>query len=176
MVAERVQYYDRDGKLITESLKDYTRRTVQRGVRHPRRVPQALEGDRPQAGHRRRAARTRRAPRSTWPTRSAGDFDPFDLICHVAFDQPALTRRGASRQRPQARRLHQVRRPGPRGARLPCSTSTPTRASTRSGRSRSSSSTRSPTWHADRVRRRFGGRDAVPRRLPRLDAALYEPA
>ena len=29
VVAERVQYYDRDGKLITESLKDYTRRTVQ---------------------------------------------------------------------------------------------------------------------------------------------------
>ena len=24
-----MQYYDRDGKLITESLKDYTRRTVQ---------------------------------------------------------------------------------------------------------------------------------------------------
>ena len=29
VVAERVQYYDRDGKLITESLRDYTRRTVQ---------------------------------------------------------------------------------------------------------------------------------------------------
>ena len=29
VVAERVQYYDKDGKLITESLKDYTRRTVQ---------------------------------------------------------------------------------------------------------------------------------------------------
>lgn len=24
---------------------------------------------------------------------TAGDLDPFDLICHVAFDQPALTRR-----------------------------------------------------------------------------------
>ena len=23
---------------------------------------------------------------------TAGDLDPFDLICHVAFDQPALTR------------------------------------------------------------------------------------
>ena len=29
VLAERVQYYDRDGKLITESLTDYTRRTVQ---------------------------------------------------------------------------------------------------------------------------------------------------
>ncbi len=28
VIAERVQYYDRDGKLITESLRDFTRRTV----------------------------------------------------------------------------------------------------------------------------------------------------
>lgn len=29
VIAERVQYYDRDGKLITESLRDHTRRTLQ---------------------------------------------------------------------------------------------------------------------------------------------------
>ena len=28
IVTERVQYLDADGKLITESLKDYTRKTV----------------------------------------------------------------------------------------------------------------------------------------------------
>ncbi len=27
-MAERVQYYDASGKLITESLKDYTRKTL----------------------------------------------------------------------------------------------------------------------------------------------------
>ncbi len=30
IVAERVQYYGPEGKLITESLKDYTRQTVRR--------------------------------------------------------------------------------------------------------------------------------------------------
>ena len=29
VVAERVQYYDKDGKLITESLRDYTKGAVQ---------------------------------------------------------------------------------------------------------------------------------------------------
>jgi hypothetical protein len=28
-----------------------------------------------------------------WPSRSGKDLDTFDLICHVAFDQPPLTRR-----------------------------------------------------------------------------------
>ncbi len=31
VVAERVQHYGTDGKLITESLKDYTRKTVRQG-------------------------------------------------------------------------------------------------------------------------------------------------
>jgi type I restriction enzyme R subunit len=92
IIAERVQYYNKDGKLITESLKDFTRKVVgqefkslgqfrkkwseadqkqvildellEKGV-----ILEALEG-------------------------AAGrDFDPFDLICHVAFDQPPLTRK-----------------------------------------------------------------------------------
>jgi type I restriction enzyme R subunit len=92
IIAERVQYYDKDGKLITESLKDFTRKAVgqefksldqfrkrwneterkqvileellEKGV-----ILEALEG-------------------------SIGrEMDPFDLICHIAFDQPPLTRR-----------------------------------------------------------------------------------
>ena len=33
VVAERVQYFDANGKLITESLKDYTRKGDCKGVR-----------------------------------------------------------------------------------------------------------------------------------------------
>lgn len=92
VLAERVQYYDRDGKLITESLKDHTRRTVKEEF--------ATLGD----------------FLSCWKTtdrkqtiidelREHGvllealdeatnrNLDPFDLICHIAFDQPALTRK-----------------------------------------------------------------------------------
>ena len=48
--AERVQYYGNDGKLITESLKDYTRKAVRKELRLARRFPQAWnEADRKQA-------------------------------------------------------------------------------------------------------------------------------
>ena len=30
VIGERVQYYDREGKLITETLKDYTRKMVRK--------------------------------------------------------------------------------------------------------------------------------------------------
>ena len=92
IIAERVQYYDKDGKLITESLKDFTRKAVgqefkslelfrKRWIETERKqvileellekgvILEALEG-------------------------SIGrEMDPFDLICHIAFDQPPLTRK-----------------------------------------------------------------------------------
>ena len=95
-IAERVQYYDTDGKLVTESFKDYTRKTIQKeftsldaftkrwqdadkkkviidelaelGV-----IWEALEQDVSQAFQ-------------------GKDIDPFDLICHIVFDQAPLTR------------------------------------------------------------------------------------
>ena len=73
--------------------RDYTRRKVTAGVRIARRLPEALERGRPQASHPPGARRARRARSRRWPTRSARDFDAFDLVCHVAFDQPPLTRR-----------------------------------------------------------------------------------
>ena len=44
------------------------------------------------------------------------DLDPFDLICHVAFDQPAANAPRARGQRPQTRCLHQIRPAGTRRA------------------------------------------------------------
>jgi type I restriction enzyme R subunit len=92
VVAERVQYYDRDGRLITESLKDYTRRTVQEEF--------ATLGEflkRWKAADRKQAIVDELLERGllleALEGATAGDLDPFDLICHVAFDQPALTRR-----------------------------------------------------------------------------------
>ena len=35
IVAERVQYYGKDGKLITESLRDYTKSAVQEQYAEP---------------------------------------------------------------------------------------------------------------------------------------------
>jgi type I restriction enzyme R subunit len=92
VVAERVQYYGSDGKLITESLKDYTRHTVRKDFssldEFLRRWKQAD----------RKAAIINELQEhgvllEPLAEEVGKDFDAFDLICHVAFDQPPLTRR-----------------------------------------------------------------------------------
>jgi type I restriction enzyme R subunit len=92
VVSERVQYYGPEGKLITESLKDYTRSTVRKDY--------ASLDD-----FLRRWSKTDRKVAILQELEAHGlllealaedvgkDFDAFDLICHVAFDQPPLTRR-----------------------------------------------------------------------------------
>jgi len=92
VLAERIQYYDKDGKLITETLKDFTKNRVtgeyrslgnflkKWGEAERKRIilDELLEqGVIMEALHE-----------------SVGrDIDPFDLICHIAFDQPPLTRK-----------------------------------------------------------------------------------
>ena len=53
IVAERISYLNQYGKLITESLRDFTRKALKQTLRQPGRLPQALESRRPQAGHHR---------------------------------------------------------------------------------------------------------------------------
>ncbi len=91
VVAERVQYYDRDGKLITESLKDYTRRTVQdEYATLDEFLKRWNEADRKQVIIDELLERG--VLLEALEEAAGRDLDPFDLICHVAFDQPALTR------------------------------------------------------------------------------------
>jgi len=91
IVAERVEYLDSSGKLVTESLRDFTRKELRkrfgsldeflirwRGAARKQAVLDEIE----QVGISLEAL--------------ASDvniyLDPFDLICHVAYDQPPLTR------------------------------------------------------------------------------------
>ena len=96
IVAERVQYYGPDGKLITESLRDYTRKTV--------REQFASMDDflrRWSRAERKQAVIDELEAHGVLLDALAEDlskkhgktFDPFDLICHVAFDRPALSRK-----------------------------------------------------------------------------------
>lgn len=92
VIHERVQYYGKDGKLITESLKDYTRKNVKeefssldafllrwRGAKDKEELIAELA----EHGVLLQALRE-----------ELGDeMDDFDLISHVAFDQPPLTRK-----------------------------------------------------------------------------------
>ena len=91
VIAERVQYYDADGKLVTESFKDYTKDPAQR-VRLARCVHQTLA-----AAERKQAIMDELEQAGCcgtyWCQEVGQDLDPFDLICHVVYDQPPLTRR-----------------------------------------------------------------------------------
>lgn len=89
---ERVQYYGANGQLITESLKDYTKKNIQNEfsslddfiqkwnasekkdelIKELAEQGVLIEALREDVGQ---------------------DLDAFDLICHIAFDQPALTRK-----------------------------------------------------------------------------------
>jgi type I restriction enzyme R subunit len=90
-VAERVQYYDSDGKLVTESFKDYTRKTLTKQFATlDEFVLRWNESERKQTIIDELASEG-----ILWDAleQEVGkDLDPFDMICHVVFDQPALTR------------------------------------------------------------------------------------
>lgn len=92
VVAERVQYYGPQGKLITESLKDYTRQTVRKDYSSLDDFLRCWDKT------ERKAAILRELEEHGVLLEPLAEevgkhFDAFDLICHVAFDQPPLTRR-----------------------------------------------------------------------------------
>jgi len=92
IVAERVEYLDSDGKLVTESLRDFTRKELRKRFGsldqfltrwHGAARKQAVLDEIEQEG----------IPLDALASDVNIYLDPFDLICHVAYDQPPLTRR-----------------------------------------------------------------------------------
>ncbi|HHG90885.1 MAG TPA: DEAD/DEAH box helicase, partial [Devosia sp.] len=90
-IAERVQYYDTDGKLVTESFKDYTRKTLA-----PHFTSLDAFTKKWNAAERKQVIIEELENQGIlWEVlaQEVGmDLDPFDLICHVVYDQPPLTR------------------------------------------------------------------------------------
>ena len=88
---ERVQYYGKDGKLITESLKDYTKSNIKNEY-------QSLDAfiQKWQTSESKEELLAELAEHGVLiealKEEVGQDLDPFDLICHIAYDQPALTR------------------------------------------------------------------------------------
>lgn len=101
VIAERVQYYGPDGKLITESLRDYTRACVKK---HFASLDDFLR--RWSDTEQKKAIIDELAAQGVFwealaeevQAKHGQPLDPFDLICHVAFDQPALTRQERAAQ------------------------------------------------------------------------------
>ena len=92
IVAERVEYLDEDGKLVTESLRDFTRKALRRRFAS---LDDFLR--RWNAAERKQAIIEEMAaeglPMTVLVEELGKNLDPFDLICHVAFDARPLTRR-----------------------------------------------------------------------------------
>lgn len=92
IIAERVEYLDENGKLITESLRDFTKKALRRRFVS---LDQFLK--RWTAEQRKQVIieelENEGLSLDLLAEEVGKDLDPFDLICHVAFDQPALTRR-----------------------------------------------------------------------------------
>lgn len=92
VASERVQYFDANGKLITESLKDYTRKAVFKEY-------SSLDDFLKRWNHteKKQAIIEELTEQGIFFEALAEeigrDLDPFDLICHIAWDKPPLTRR-----------------------------------------------------------------------------------
>lgn len=94
VLAKRIQYYDADGKLVTESFQDYTRKTLLKDKDyasldsftqkwHSADRKQVIIDELQQLG-------------VLWEVLAeevGKDLDPFDLLCHVVYGQPPLTRK-----------------------------------------------------------------------------------
>jgi len=89
---ERVQYLGNDGKIITESLKDYTKNNV---IKHYRSLDNFLKkwnkADKKEVIIR--ELEEKGIFFEALKDEVGKDFDPFDLICHIAFEAKPLTRK-----------------------------------------------------------------------------------
>ncbi len=101
VASERVQYFDANGKLITESLKDYTRKALAKEFSslddflrrwNNAEKKQAIIDELANEGV------FFEALAEEIGRQSGKEFDPFDLVCHVAWDQPPLTRKERAEQ------------------------------------------------------------------------------
>lgn len=92
VINERVQYYGPDGKLITESLRDYTKKSV---LREFASLDNFLA--RWKEAEKKQVIIDELQEKGIFFEALAEEvgkeLDPFDLICHVAFGQKPLTRK-----------------------------------------------------------------------------------
>lgn len=91
VVQEQEQYMNKEGKIVTESLRDFTRRSVHQSYTS---VDEFLRSW--QEAEQKRAIIDELEEHGIifdqLREEVGKDFDAFDLICHLAFDQKPLTR------------------------------------------------------------------------------------
>ena len=116
IVAERVEYLDEKGKLVTESLRDFTKRALRKRFAS---LDDFLK--RWKATERKQAIieqlKAEGLDLDVIAAELGKDLDPFDLICHVAFDAKPLTRRERAENVKKRDVFSKYGDPGPRRAR-----------------------------------------------------------
>ena len=97
IVAERIEYLDERGKLVTESLRDFTKRALRKRYTS---LNDFLV--RWRKAHRKLAIveelHDEGLDLEVIGMELGKDLDPFDLICHIAFDAKPLTRHERAEQ------------------------------------------------------------------------------
>ena len=91
-IAERTQYYGQDGSLITESIKAYTKQNVSEQYRSLNDFIRKWDS----ADQKQAIIKELESQGVIWEALEeeiGKEYEPFDLICHVVFDQPPLTRK-----------------------------------------------------------------------------------
>ena len=92
VVSEKVFYYDKEGKLVSESLIDYTKKNI---LNEYADLDQFLQ--KWNATEKKEAIIKELEERGVFfeelQEEVGLEMDPFDLICHVAFNQPPKTRK-----------------------------------------------------------------------------------
>jgi type I restriction enzyme R subunit len=92
IVAERIEYLDEYGKLVTETLRDYTKKTLRSHFASLNDfLTQWKSAERKEVIIE--ELKSEGLLLDPLAEEVGKDLDPFDLICYVAFDQPPLTRR-----------------------------------------------------------------------------------
>ncbi|WP_425292386.1 EcoAI/FtnUII family type I restriction enzme subunit R [Clostridium sporogenes] len=92
IVNERVEYYDKDGKLVTESLKDYTRKNIRNEYADLNEFINRWNNE-----DKKTAILEELKERGIFldaiKKEVGKELDDFDLVLHLAFDQKPLTRK-----------------------------------------------------------------------------------
>jgi len=97
VLAERVQFIGPDGALITESLRDYTRKSLRR------QFASLDDFLRKWSSAEKKSAVIAELERQgvffdALAAEVSRDCGPFDLVCHIAFDQPLVSRAERARR------------------------------------------------------------------------------
>lgn len=92
IINERVQYLGADGKIITESLKDYTKSNITRQYKNLETFLTYWN-----RAEKKKAVIQELEDHGVFfdalNEEIGKDFDPFDLVCHIAFEAKPLTRK-----------------------------------------------------------------------------------